>query len=103
MGWLLAAVVAVVVGVVAGPKWVLAPLLGYVVFRVGTAMIGNLVAGGRHGADEAPVPVGDRPERTVYWCEQCGAELLLVVRGAATPPRHCGERMHERVELLRDT
>ena len=103
MGWVVAAVVAVVVGFTLGPKWVVGPLLGYAVFRVGTAMLGNLAAGSRHAVDEAPVRVTDRPERTVYWCEQCGAELLLVVRGATTPPRHCGERMHERIELLRDT
>ena len=103
MGWLLAALVAGAVGLLLGPRWVIGPLLGYAVFRVGTAMLGNLAAGTRHAADEAPVAVTDRPERTVYWCEPCGAELLLVIRGAATPPRHCGERMHERIELLRDT
>lgn len=100
MLWILAAIVGVIVAVLFDPKWVLAPLLGFAVFRVGTAMLRNMAADAKATSD-APEPVMDRPERTLYWCEQCGAEVLLVVRGTDVAPRHCGERMHERVELIR--
>ncbi len=98
---ILAVAVAFVIAVVFGPKWVLAPLLGYAIFRIGTAMLRSMAEGGPGRADP-PEPVFNRPERTLYWCEQCGVELLLVVRGADTPPRHCGERMHERIELMHE-
>jgi DNA-directed RNA polymerase subunit RPC12/RpoP len=39
-------------------------------------------------------------ERVLYWCEECGTEVMLVIRGSGTPPRHCGTKMHERAELL---
>ncbi len=94
-------VVALAIAVVFDPKWVLAPLLGYAIFRSGTAMLRGMAEGGPSRADP-PEPVMNRPERTLYSCEQCGVELLLVVRGADTPPRHCGERMHERIELVHE-
>lgn len=96
--WLVAGLAAAVVAVVAEPKWVLAPFVGFAVLRVGFAMLRSMAAGGP--TERAPEPVVDRPERTLYWCEECGAELLLVVRGTDVAPRHCGERMHERVELV---
>ncbi|MDQ3932780.1 MAG: hypothetical protein M3252_08095, partial [Actinomycetota bacterium] len=99
MFWILAVVVALAIAVVFDPKWVLAPLLGYAIFRSGTAMLRGMAEGGPSRADP-PEPVMNRPERTLYSCEQCGVELLLVVRGADIPPRHCGERMHERIELV---
>lgn len=98
--WIALVVVGIAVAIVFDPKWVLAPLLGFAVFRVGIAMLRGMA----HGVDEGPgepEPVLGEPERTLYWCEYCGAELLLVVRGTETPPRHCGERMHERVEIVR--
>ena len=33
-------------------------------------------------------------------CEECGTELVLLVRGSGKAPRHCGGSMHERAELL---
>jgi DNA-directed RNA polymerase subunit RPC12/RpoP len=39
-------------------------------------------------------------ERTVFWCEECGTEVQLVVRGTQRAPSHCGQRMNERTELL---
>lgn len=101
MLWALLAFVAIVVAVVFDPKWVLAPLIGVAVYRIGTGMLRSMAADAQAPAGP-PQPVLHRAERTLYWCEQCGAELLLVVRGAAAAPRHCGERMHERVELLAD-
>ncbi|HEX9767255.1 MAG TPA: hypothetical protein VGA36_10865 [Nitriliruptorales bacterium] len=95
------AAAAVVVGVNWGWKWVLAPLLGLGILAWSRATLRGMVQGGAPGEADVAAPVADN-ERTLYWCEQCGAELLLTIRGAATPPRHCGERMHERVELLGD-
>ncbi len=98
MVWILLTAAALIIAVVFGAKWVLAPLLGYAIFRVGTSTLRSMAAGAP-GRVDPPEPVLNRPERTLYWCEQCGAELLLLVRGAEAPPRHCGERMHERIEL----
>ncbi|MBW3578494.1 MAG: hypothetical protein KY462_12280 [Actinobacteria bacterium] len=99
--WIVLGLAAIVVAVVFGAKWVLAPLLGVAIYRAGTSMLRGMAAGAG-AADPAPQPAVGRGERTLYWCAQCGAELLLVMRGAATSPRHCGERMHERVELVRE-
>ena len=78
------------------PKWILAPLLGMFVYKVGTASLRSMAA--RTNEPSVPEPVVGAGERTLYWCEQCGTELLLVIRGSGLPPRHCGERMHARVE-----
>jgi len=75
---------------------VLAPLLGLTVYAVGTAMLRNMAA----GVGDAPAPPAAPDDaRTLYWCQMCSTELLLVVRGSGVAPRHCGERMHERTEL----
>lgn len=103
MKWLavvVALVAAAAVAVAFGPRWVLGPLAGYLIYRAGTSMLRGMAAGAGTTPDE-PEPMVGKPERVLYWCEQCGAELLLVVRGSDRPPRHCGERMHERVELAR--
>ena len=84
-----------------GAQWVLAPLAGYVVYRVGTTMLRNMATDARALAPVEPQPVDPAGERTLYRCEQCGAEVLLLVRGTAAPPRHCGETMRERVEIPR--
>lgn len=99
MIWILVGVIAVVVAVVFGTTWVLAPLAGFAIYKIGTAMLRSMALDG-HASSGEPEVVVTRPERVLYWCEQCGAELLLVVRGADTPPRHCGERMHQRIEVV---
>ena len=81
------------------PRFVFAPLLGLFIWRLGIASFGSLRAGGAHIPDGPAVPVDISTERTTYWCGGCGAELLLLVRGAEVPPRHCGERMVERREV----
>jgi len=96
--WLLWALIGVglllVLFDVVPAAYVFAPLLGLLIYRVGVASLGSF----RRGADHIPEgpPVDVRSERITYWCEGCGAELLLLVRGTPVPPRHCGERMHER-------
>lgn len=88
--------------VVDGP-YVFGPLLGLAIWKVGSASFRSLRAGGPAIPDGSPPrPVDLRTERVSYWCEGCGAELLLLVRGTETPPRHCGERMVERREVARD-
>lgn len=96
-----AAVVATLVGVSFGWRWVFAPLLGYAVFRWLIGSLRALVHDAKHlEADEVdPTPVSGA-ERTLFWCEECGTEVLLLVRGTARAPSHCGQRMHERTELL---
>ncbi len=91
---------AVVLGVV-DARYVLAPLLGLAIWRVGIASFGSLRAGGAHIPDGPPEPVDPRTERISYRCSGCGAEMLLLMRGAAVPPRHCGERMTEHREVAR--
>ncbi|WP_370325902.1 hypothetical protein [Euzebya sp.] len=80
-------------------EWVLAPLLGVAIWSVGVASLGSLRRGGDHIPDGPPTPVEPEDGRVTYLCSGCGAEMLLLVRGSATPPRHCGERMHERTEV----
>lgn len=84
------------------PAYVFAPLLGLVIWRIGIASFAALRGGGDHVPDGEPTPVDPRVERIAYWCAGCGAELLLLVRGTETPPRHCGEAMTERREVVRD-
>jgi DNA-directed RNA polymerase subunit RPC12/RpoP len=81
------------------PRFVFAPLLGLFIWRFGIASFGSLRQGAAHIPDGPAVPVDPAQERTTYWCGGCGAEVLLLVRGAAVPPRHCGERMVERREV----
>lgn len=108
MAWKLVVVTVVVVvggvvGVNYGWSYVLGPLLGYAVYRYITGNLRALMHGSNYMVDaEAaePTPVsGD--ERTLYWCEECGTEVMLLVRGTPRAPSHCGQRMHERTELLR--
>lgn len=80
-------------------RFVFAPLLGLFIWRVGIASFGSLRQGALHIPDGPPVAVDTAVERTTYWCSGCGAELLLLVRGAEVAPRHCGERMTERREV----
>ena len=81
------------------PRYVFAPLLGLFIWRMGVASFGSLRHGGAHIPDGPAVPVDPSAERVTYWCSGCGAELLLLVRGAEVAPRHCGERMAERREV----
>ncbi|MDP8978315.1 MAG: hypothetical protein M3N17_07030 [Actinomycetota bacterium] len=81
--------------------YVVTLVMGLAIWRVGTATFASL-RGGRPVPDSPPAPVDTRAERVTYWCEGCGSEVLLLVRGSPTAPRHCGERMQERREVPRD-
>ena len=79
----------------------LAPLLGIAIWAWLRASLRSFVQHGQTGItaadDPEPVPVD---ERTIYWCEECGTELVLTVRGSGLAPRHCATKMHERSEIL---
>jgi hypothetical protein len=103
MRWLLvlaAVVVAVLVGINAGWQWVFAPILAVVLLRWSIASLRVLVTDAKHleAQESDPTPVGSN-ERTLFWCEECGTEVLLLVRGTSRAPSHCGQRMHERTEI----
>lgn len=89
----------VAVGIVFGWRWVLAPLLGWLVWMWASTMLRSMVGAGRSGAPDAPAEPTHPDERTLFWCEECGTEMLLLVRGTNRAPRHCGLRMHERTEV----
>lgn len=89
---------AAVVGVNLGWRWVLAPLLGWALFRWLFGSLRALVTDSSH-APETFDPVDARDEQTIFWCEECGTEVLALRRGSARAPSHCGQRMHERTEL----
>ena len=95
------AAVAVVVGMNFGWQWVLAPLLGLVMLRWLLGSLRALVTDAKHleAQESTPESVGS-DERTLFWCEECGTEVLLLVRGTSRAPSHCGQRMHERTEIL---
>lgn len=95
-------VLAVPIGLTFGWRWVLAPLLGLLIWSWARATLSSFVGSSQAApapADPEPMPVTAN-ERTLYWCEECGTEYLLVVRGSGKPPRHCGSSMHERTEIL---
>jgi DNA-directed RNA polymerase subunit RPC12/RpoP len=92
----------VIFDVVPAP-YVFGPLLGVGIWSVGIATFGALRRGAAHVPDGSdPEPVDLTTERVTYWCEGCGAEVLLLVRGTPVAPRHCGERMTEQREGMAD-
>ncbi|MEX2550438.1 MAG: hypothetical protein WD638_09440 [Nitriliruptoraceae bacterium] len=95
-----AVALAVLIGVNHGWQWVLAPLLGYALLRWSIASLRVLVHDGKElGGDDDDAGPAAADGRTLFWCEECGTELLLLVRGSARAPSHCGQRMHERTEI----
>lgn len=84
------------------PVYVFAPLLGLTIWRIGIASFASLRHGAAYIPDGPPVPLDLRTERVVYACGGCGAEVLLMVRGTESPPRHCGEKMTTHREVARD-
>lgn len=95
------ALVAAVIGINVGWQWVLAPLLALVLLRWLLGSLRALVTDARHLEAQEPTPeVVGSDERTLFWCEECGTEVLLLVRGTSRAPSHCGQRMHERTEIL---
>ncbi|MEX2328449.1 MAG: hypothetical protein WD575_01865, partial [Nitriliruptoraceae bacterium] len=92
------AVLALIVGVNVGWRWVLAPLLGWAMLTWLLTSLRSLTQRPSYlpGGADAPVDALAAGERTLFWCEECGTEVLLVVRGTKRAPSHCGQRMNER-------
>ncbi len=100
LGWLAVAVIATVIGVNFGWQWVLAPLLGWAMLRWLLGSLRALVGDTSHNpSPDEPTDALAGDARTLFWCEECGTEVLLIVRGSTRAPSHCGQRMHERTEL----
>ena len=91
---------AIVIGQLVGFQWVFAPLLGFVIFKWSFTTLRSMAYGGQADEPNEPQPVSLDDDRILYWCEECGTELVLTVRGTGKAPRHCGTSMHERAELL---
>lgn len=101
MRWIIAGAavsIGVLVGINAGWRYVFAPLLAWVLLKWLLASLRVLYTDSKYGGG-AVAPVSAN-ERTVFWCEECGTEVQLVVRGTQRAPSHCGQRMNERTELL---
>lgn len=69
----------------------LAVVAGYVIFKVGFAVLGSLAR-----PVPEPPPAGEmRRVKLVYRCSQCGMELRVqaAVSENPEPPRHCMDEM----------
>lgn len=103
MRWIIASVVlviAILVGINAGWRFVFAPVLAWALLKWLLASLRVLYTDTKYAGGESLAMSPN--ERTVFWCEECGTEVQLVVRGTQRAPSHCGQRMNERTELLGD-
>ena len=84
----------------------LAILFGIGIFVVGFGSIRSLVRPSGPSDEEIAVEEAleakGSPARVLYWCENCGAEILIVQRGNGHGFRHCGDQMHKREEIARE-
>ena len=100
---LLLVAAVVLVGTQVSWRLALAPLLFLLIWTWARATLRSFVQHGQTGvaATDEPEEV-PLDERTMYWCEECGTELVLTVRGSGLAPRHCARKMHERSEVLQE-
>jgi hypothetical protein len=81
------------------PTWIVvlaAVIGGYVIWRVGIAMLRSLTltSPGSDSDEPAPAEPEDVDDLDVYLvCGVCGTELKVSRLGELQIPRHCGERM----------
>jgi len=81
------------------PTWIVilaAVLAGYVIWRVGIAMLRSLTLTNPASASDEPAPAEpeDVDDLGVYLvCAECGTELRVSRLGELQIPRHCGEKM----------
>jgi hypothetical protein len=83
---------------------VAAVFAGFVIFFLGYSVIRGFAGPRRGGGGPPPLEaIKPLPEgvRILFWCETCGTEVLLLRAGNENPPRHCGEPMTRREEILR--
>jgi hypothetical protein len=76
--------------------------LGILVVGFGTLRGFARPRGGGGGPPTEAVKLAPVGVRILYWCENCGTEVLLLRQGTEMPPRHCGEPMTRREEQLRE-
>jgi hypothetical protein len=81
-----------------------AVIAGLVIFFLGFSVIRGFA--GPRGAASGSLPleaVKPLPEgvRILWWCDTCGMEMLLLRAGSEAAPRHCGEPMVRREEIVR--
>lgn len=81
------------------PRWLVyatAPLVGFVIWRLGVAALRSLSMPPPGWLDEEPPPAEpeDVEDLDVYLvCGECGTELKVSRLGDLQIPRHCGEKM----------
>jgi hypothetical protein len=81
------------------PTWIvvlLALLAGFVIWRVGIAMLRSLTLTSPSSDSNEPAPSEpeDVDDLDVYLvCGECGTELKVSRLGELQIPRHCGEKM----------
>jgi hypothetical protein len=82
------------------PTWIvvlIAVLGGFVIWRVGIAMLRSLTMTNPPGSasdEPAPAEPEDVEDLGVYLvCDECGTELRVSRLGELQIPRHCGEKM----------
>jgi hypothetical protein len=86
---------------------VIAVVSGLIILFVGLGVIRGFAVprrGAGTPASPAPLEVAKpvaEGVRILYWCENCGTEVLLLRAGSEAAPRHCGEPMNRREEILR--
>ncbi len=76
--------------------WVTAPLVGYAIWKIGSASFRGLgrPAPGSLDEDGPPAEPEDVEDLDVYLvCGECGTELKVARLGELQIPRHCGEKM----------
>jgi hypothetical protein len=81
----------------------IAVFAGSAIFFLGYSVIRGFAAPRGTGGPASLEAVKPLPEgvRILYWCDTCGTEVLLLRAGNENPPRHCGEPMMRREEILR--
>ena len=83
---------------------VIAVIAGLIIFFFGFSVIRGFASprGGSAGtlplSEVNPLPAG---VRILFWCDTCGMEMLLLRAGSEAAPRHCGEPMMRREEIVR--
>lgn len=81
------------------PEWlalITAPVVAFVVWRIGVATLRSLSGPAPGSLDEGAPPAEpeDVEDLDVYLvCGECGTELKVSKLGELQIPRHCGEKM----------
>lgn len=81
-------------------RLVLAIIFAIALGWIGLGMLRSL--GFRPNSTYDEVRESPKGFRTLFWCETCDTEVLLLRRGSDKAPRHCGETMAERQEVERE-